>query len=164
MRRRRQPPPAPPAIAAIVVDGANVIAHDGARACDRLELAERWCRTFAPRLPVFVGIDAATVAHLGQPRFAAQGARLAAALAAGRWQASPAGLPADAFLLQKTRDLAALLLSNDRFADHDELRRQAIVLQFTLVGDRFTPATEATWFRWPGHAHRIDWTDLVHGP
>ncbi|MBK8096939.1 MAG: hypothetical protein IPK26_07525 [Planctomycetes bacterium] len=154
MRRRRLPPPPPPILAAIVVDGANVIAHDGARACERLELAERWCQEFAPRLPVFVGIDAATATHLRQPQFQAQGQRLAAALAAGRWHVCPAEMPADAFLLQKARELAALVLSNDRFADHEELRRNAMVLQFTIAGDRFMPAAEATWFRWPGHSRR----------
>ena len=59
-------------------------------------------------------------------------------------------------MLTHAREQGALVVSNDRYFDHDELRKNAITVQFRLKGDRFEPYREATWFRSPGVALRVE--------
>jgi len=66
----------------------------------------------------------------------------------------------DVMLLEHARDHRALVVSNDRFFDHEELRTNVITVQFTLAGDRLEVFAEATWFRPSGGAQRVAMVEL----
>lgn len=157
--RHRHPPPSPPPLGGIVIDGSNVIAAARHRALARLDAALQWCRSWRADLPVQVFIDARTVAVCRD----AQRRELEA------WAESdhpaalrlcPAGIEADVELLQLARERTALVLSNDRFFDHDLLRRNVVTVQFTFAGGVLQPAVAATWFRSPGQAVRVSLEQL----
>ena len=145
----------------MVIDGANVIADARARAVARLDAAVQWAQAWRPDLPVFVYLDHGTFARRDAATRAAIAARVAAG-AAGRatWCVCPAGLPADLFVLRAAAQRCALVVANDRYAEHAALRANALTLQFTFAGGRFAPAAEATWFRAPGHARRVPLAEL----
>jgi hypothetical protein len=159
-RRRRFLAPVPPTIAAIAIDGANVIASAARSASRRLQLAVDWFAAFRPDLPIAVFVDHATCARLPP----AERERLLA------WQRQapprlrlvicPPGVEADLPLLHHARAETALLVSNDRFFDHPGLRANVLTLQFTLARGVFAPHAEATWFRSPGHARRVPLAEL----
>ena len=155
-RRRRGPLPEPPPLGAIVVDGANVIASSRFRPIERLDLATAWCRAFRPDLPVTVFVDHATAMRCQRPAQATLRARCEdVSPDRPRYVVTPRGESADEYVLRFAREHGALVLSNDRYFDHEELRRNAITLQFRLRGDAFEAYDEATWFRSPGVALRV---------
>lgn len=171
LRRRGRPPlPLPPPLGAIAIDGGNVVANVPRNVRQRLDLAVQWFRAWRPDLPVTVFLDRTTFARCDA---AAQAelmalAELAAPApgpaargdAAVRYVVCPPREEADVALLRHAAEHAALVVSNDRFFDHDALRANAITVQFTLAARTFTPFAEATWFRTPGQALRVPLADL----
>lgn len=164
--RRPGPPPLPPPLRGIAIDGSNVIASSIARGDRRLELALQWCRDWRPDLPVAVFVDSATFGRCA----AAVRARLQ------QWLDAPGAVPhgasfcvgpratsADPLVLQHAVANAALVVSNDRFADHAGLRCGVVTLQFECSGDRFAPYPEATWFTPSGGATRVGLDRLQAG-
>jgi len=162
VKRGKSPLPSPPPLGAIVLDGANVIASGSRRAIERLDLATDWCAQWRPDLPVMVFIDWATARRCVPAQQDVLRARCADVTPGRpRYAVVPREQFADEHVLQFAREHAALVLSNDRFFDYEELRSGAITLQFTLAGDRFEPFAEATWFRPSGGAQRVLLTDLA---
>jgi hypothetical protein len=133
MRRHQGPPPLPPPLGGIVLDGSNVIASGGRRAIERLDLALAWCAGWRPDLPVMVFVDRSTARRC---------------------------VPAQEEVLRWAGEHHALVVSNDRYFDFEELRRNVVTVQFTLAGDTFTVYDEATWFRSPGSAERVPMATL----
>ncbi|MBX3463055.1 MAG: hypothetical protein KF830_07780 [Planctomycetes bacterium] len=160
-RRRRGPLPQPPPLGAIVIDGSNVIASSTARPLERLERVLDWCRGWRPDLPVHVFVDHRTVGRL-VPEAQARLAAWCEDVTPGRARCTicPRGAAADGFVLAFARAHDALVVSNDRYFDHEDLRRNAVTVQFTLAGDRLELFPEATWFRSPGTALRVALADL----
>lgn len=159
--KRAAPDAAPPPRRAVVIDGANVIASSRRRPLERLALAEAWCEAWRRQLPVWVFVDYSTA--MACPREAQQ-------VLCARCQDVTEGRPryvvtphresADAYLLEHARAHDALVLSNDRFWDHEDLRDGVVTLQFELKGDRLRVYDEATWFR-DGGAARIALASLT---
>ncbi len=153
MRRRRPDPAPPPPPAAIVLDGSNVTASAVAGAPGRLAAALAWCRSFAPGLPITVWFDAATLRRLGRE---IEGALTAAAAGHGaELRVAAAGVAADASILADAAARRALVLTNDRYWDHEDLRRDVLLLQFVCAGAAFRVYDEATWFLPSGAARRV---------
>lgn len=154
--RRHQQPPAPPPISGIAIDGANVTAGAPGWTADRLQTAVRWFRSWRPDLPITVFLDASTLRRCDAGsqaelrRWAETGIEDGAEL-----RLCERHEVADVSLLQHARRQRALVVSNDRFFDHEELRRGAITVQFTLAGDQLEVFAEATWFRPSGGAQRV---------
>ena len=149
--RRRQPEPdPPPPPRAIVVDGSNVVASATTGAQRRIEDALAWARAFAPALPVTVFFDTATMRYLGGER---EAALLACVRAAGA-EAQVVGA-ADPALLAFAYEHRALALTNDRFWDYEDLRRDVVLLQFVCDQRGFRVPDEATWFTPSGGARRV---------
>lgn len=154
--RKPTPPPAPPPLGAIVVDGANVIASSRFRPLERLDLVERWCAAWRPDLPVTVFVDHGTAMRCQRPVQATLRARCEdVSPGRPRYVVPPRGEPADGFVLRHALEHRGLVLSNDRFWEHEDLRIGTITLQFRLRGDVFEPFAEATWFRPPNGAVRV---------
>ena len=167
--RAPQEPQLPPSLGGIVVDGANVTATSTVFADRRLELAVQWFRRWRPDLPVVVFLDSATLGRCApaararlQQKFAGD-ARGGAEDAGVTHVVTPRGTPADALLLQRAAADRALVVSNDRFADHAELRRGVLTVQFECAGDDFAPYAEATWFTPAGGATRVPMVVLRGG-
>ncbi|HEX5050159.1 MAG TPA: hypothetical protein VFZ65_00175 [Planctomycetota bacterium] len=159
--RRRGPLPVPPPLGGIVVDGSNVIASSRARPIERLDLVSAWCRDWRPDLAVWVFLDHSTYARCPLPAQRTLRARCEDVTPGrARCVVCPRHESADVFVLQHARAHLALVVSNDRYFDHEELRRNAITVQFTLAGDRLEVHDEATWFRSPGAAQRVPMVDL----
>jgi hypothetical protein len=149
--RRRQPEPdPPPPPRAIVVDGSNVVASATTGAQRRIEDALAWARAFASSLPVTVFFDTATMRHLGVER---ETALLACVRAAGA--EAHAVDAADPALLAFAYEQRALALTNDRFWDYEDLRRDVVLLQFVCDQRGFRVPDEATWFTPSGGARRV---------
>lgn len=168
--RAPQEPQLPPPLGGIVVDGANVTATSTVFADRRLDLAVQWCRCWRPDLRVVVFLDSATLGRCApaararlQQRFAGDAAGDAAGTGVV-YIVSPRGTPADALLLRRAGAESALVVSNDRFADHQELRRGVLTVQFECAGDDFAPYAEATWFTPAGGATRVPMAVLRGGP
>lgn len=142
-----------PAPGAFAIDGSNVVAAAVPKAAARLAAAVAWCRAFRPDLPVVVFVDDSTWRRL-DPAAQVQ------VRALGEVTVGAAGAAVDAQLLDHARRHAALVVSNDRFADHDDLRRGALLVQFSFTRGAFAPAAEATWFRTPGTAVRFELAQL----
>ena len=157
--RHRHPPPSPPPLGGIAIDGSNVIATARRQALDRLDAALQWCRSWRADLPVQLFVDARTVAACSdEPRRQLQA--WAAAAAPAPLRLCPAGVEADVELLQLAGEQRALVLSNDRFFDHELLRRNVVTLQFTFANRELQPYAAATWFRSPGQAVRVPLAQL----
>ena len=155
--RTRPPLPTPPPLGAIVVDGSNVIASSRLHPIERLDHALAWCRAFRPDLPVMVFVDLTTVRRCRPDAQAVLRARCEDVTPdRPRYAVVPFTALPDAEILRYAREHQGLVLSNDRFFDHDELRRGVLTLQFRLAGDRFEVFEEATWFRPSGGAQRVD--------
>lgn len=153
--RRPQSDPLPPPRRCVVIDGANVIASSRKRPLQRLDLAERWSRDRFPDLPIWVFVDYSTA--MTCPRDAQQVLRARCQdVTEGRprYVVPPHRESADTYLLQHARDHDGLVLSNDRFWDHEDLRDGCVTLQFVLKHDDFRVHEEATWFR-DGGAVRV---------
>ena len=149
--RRRQPEPdPPPPPRAIVVDGSNVVASSTSGAQRRIEDALAWARAFAPSLPVTVFFDAATLRYLGGER---EESLLAVVRAAGAEARIVDAV--DPALLAFAYEQRALALTNDRFWDYEDLRRDVVLLQFTCDRNGFRVPDEATWFTPSGGARRV---------
>jgi hypothetical protein len=144
--RHRRPPPLPPALGGIVIDGANVVADAPGWTRDRLQQAVRWFHSWRADLPITVFLDASTLRRCDAEAGIDGGADLRLC---GR------GERADVRLLQQARQQRALVVSNDRFFDHEELRRNAVTVQFAWSSAGLQPFAEATWFRTPGQAVRV---------
>ena len=153
VRRKKPEPEPPPPPRAIAMDGSNVTASSIHGAERRLEQALSWCRAFGPSLPIAVFFDAATLRRLG-PDMETR-LRACAAAAGAEFLAAPVGASADPLLLAHAQDQRALLLSNDRFWEYEDLRRDVILLQFTCDAAGFRVPDEATWFLPSGAARRV---------
>ena len=140
----------------IVIDGANVIASSRFRPIQRLDLVEQWCREWREDLPVQVFLDHATALRCQRPDQATLRARCGDVTPGRpRYVVCPRGESADGYVLEYAREHGALVISNDRFWDFEDLRVGTITLQFRLKGDEFAPYEEATWFRPPDGAVRV---------
>ncbi len=158
--RRRTQAPTPPALGGIAIDGSNVIASGLGRAGQRLELAVAWFRAWRPDLATSVFLDDSTFLKCS----GAAATRLEQLCADSneqlRFVRCPLRSPADVHALEDAVSRQALLVSNDRFWDHEPLRRGAITVQFVLEANAFRPYEEATWFRPSGGAQRVALRDL----
>lgn len=149
-------PEPPPPLGVIVIDGANVIASSRFQPIERLDLVEAWCREWRPDLPVMVFVDYATAMRCQPPAQATLRARCAdVSEGRARYAVCPRGEPADEFVLQHAREHRGLVISNDRFWEHEALRIGTITVQFRLQQAQFEPSDEATWFRPPNGAVRV---------
>lgn len=143
MAYRRRPAPVPPPIGGIVVDGSNVIASGLGTAAARIERVEDWCLAFGPDLPITVFFDAGR--RTAPAALRAPPPRVERVLCRS-------GENADAALLEAAAARRAIVVSNDRFFDHAELRADLLTLQFELRRGSFAPYPYATWFRRRGTA------------
>lgn len=159
--KRRGPLPIPPPLRGIVLDGSNIIASGSGRATFRLDLAEQWFSAWRPDLPIQVFIDS-TTARRCRPEIQDELRARCLDVTPGRarYAVCPRGEPADFYVLQHAQQHRALVVSNDRFFDYEDLRANVITVQFTLAGAEFTVYEEATWFRKPGSALRVLMSDL----
>ena len=137
----------------IAIDGSNVTASATTGAARRVRQALEWCAAFGPSLPVVVFFDAATLRRLGAE---SEATLLEAVDAAGAQLriASP-GSPADPALLAHAHEARSLVLTNDRFWDFEDLRRDVVLLQFSCDAAGFRVPDEATWFLPSGAARRV---------
>lgn len=159
-KRPRLVSPPPPPRRAVVVDGANVIASSRRRPLERLALAEEWARRWRPDLPVWVFVDYSTAMMCPRDAHEVLRARCVDVTEGRpRYVVTPHRESADDYLLQHAREHDALVLSNDRFWDHEALRDGVVTLQFQLKGDDLRVYEEATWFR-DGGASRLPLGDL----
>ena len=78
----------------------------------------------------------------------------------GHRERCPPRSSADPFVLQHAVSEHALIVSNDRFWDHEARRRGVLTVQFVLQGAEFRPYEEATWFDPAGGAVRIALREL----
>lgn len=169
-RRHRGPLPLPPPLGGLVVDGSNVIATSRHRALARLDAVTAWCAAFRPDLPVLVFVDGNTAARC-RPDAQDVLALRCADVTPGRprYAVTPRGEPADEHLLQAAGRWQGLVVSNDRYFDHEVLRRNLLTVQFEFVAGELVVADEATWFRHPGSAQRVplavlrQWGDAAGG-
>lgn len=163
-RRSRDPKPTPPPVRGIVIDGSNVIASGSGRATFRLDLAEQWCRAWRPDLPVQVFVDS-TTARRCRPEIQDELRARCMDVTPGRarYAVTPRGESADPYVLQHAREHQALVVSNDRYFDYEDLRANLITVQFTLADGVFAVFEEATWFREPGTAVRVPMVELQRG-
>ncbi|MEZ6038670.1 MAG: hypothetical protein R3F29_14405 [Planctomycetota bacterium] len=150
------PPEPPPPLGAIVVDGANVIASSRFQPIERLDLVEAWCRHWRPDLPVMVFVDYATAMRCQPQAQQVLRARCADVTPGrARYAVCPRGEPADEHVLRHAREHRGLVISNDRFWEHEQERVGTVTVQFRLQGTSFEPSGEATWFRPPNSAVRV---------
>ena len=150
------PPEPPPPLGAIVVDGANVIASSRFQPIERLDLVEAWCHAWRPGLPVMVFVDYATAMRCQPQAQQVLRARCTDVTPGrARYAVCPRGEPADEHVLRHAREHRGLVISNDRFWEHEQERIGTITVQFRLQGTSFEPADEATWFRPPNSAVRV---------
>ena len=146
-------PDVPPPRRAVVIDGANVIASSRRRPLERLALAEEWSRRWRADLPVWVFVDYSTA--MACPRDAQQVLRARCQDVTDgrpRYVVTPHRESADTYVLAHAREHDALILSNDRFWDHEEQRDGVVTLQFHLKHEDLRVYGEATWFRRGGAA------------
>jgi len=154
--RRRGPPPLPPPLGGIVVDGSNVIASSRAFPLERLDLVTGWLQAWRPDLPITVFLDWSTAVRCRPPVQAVLRARCEdVSPHRPRYVVCPRHEPADEFLLAHAQQQAALVVSNDRFFDHDELRKNLVLVQFDLSNTTLRMHDDAVWFRSPGTAEWV---------
>ncbi len=161
MKKPKPPLPHPPPLGAIVLDGANVIATSSRRAILRLDLAVAWCREWRPDLPVMVFVDWSTARRCVPAEQDVLRARCVDVTPGRpRYAVVPPEESADEHVLRFAAAHTALIVSNDRFFDYDDLRRGVLTVQFVLHEERFVPHDEATWFRPSGGAQRVALDEL----
>lgn len=159
--KRRGPLPVPPPLGGIVIDGANVIASSRARPIERLDLVVAWFRAWRPDLPIQVFLDHTTAVRCVPAVQDILRARCNDVTpGCARYAVVPRDASADAVVLEHAQHHRALVVSNDRFFDNDELRKNVITVQFTLVRSDLQVYDEATWFRSPGCALAVSMHDL----
>jgi hypothetical protein len=160
-RLRSDAAPLPPPLGGIVVDGANVIASSKARPIERLDLVTGWFRDWRPDLPITVFVDLTTAKRCRPDAQRVLRARCEDVTPGRpRYVVCPAHELADEHVLRWARAHDALVVSNDRFFDWEDLRANVTTVQFTLTGDALHVADEATWFRTPGTAVRVPMATL----
>jgi hypothetical protein len=159
--RHRAPLPLPPARGAIVVDGANVIASSRAQPLQRLDLVTAWAAAWRPDLPVMVFIDHAT-ARRCRPEVQDVLRARCADVTPGRprYAVVPRDEFADEHVLRFAAAHRGLVVSNDRYMDWDDLRADAVLVQFRLAGGALQVADEAVWFKPSGGAQWVAMADL----
>jgi hypothetical protein len=139
-----------------VLDGANVVATSKVRPIERLDLVTAWFQRWRPDLPIVVFLDLTTAKRCKPDAQAVLRARCEDVTPGrARYVVCPRGEPADEYVLQHARAHQALVVSNDRYFDFDDLRQNVLTVQFTLAGDELHVYDEATWFRSPGSAERV---------
>ena len=159
--RRRGPLPTPPPLRGIVIDGSNVIASSRARPIERLDVVVAWFQHWRPDLPIQVFVDHATAVRCRPDAQDVLRARCADVTPGrARYAVVPREEMTDAVVLQHARAHQALVVTNDRYFDHEELRKNAITVQFALAGLDLQVHDEATWFRSPGVALRVPMAQL----
>jgi hypothetical protein len=159
-RRRAGAPPSPPPLGGIAIDGANVIAATRSRAIERLQAAVQWFRSWRPDLAIHVFIDHTT--YRACSAAVQQELDRLAATSSDRVHCAVCapGEPADVPLLRHAAATRSLVVSNDRFFAHADLRANALTVQFAFADGAFTPVDPATWFRTPGQARWVPLADL----
>lgn len=146
----------PPPLRGIVLDGANVIATSKVRPIERLDLVTAWFQAWRPDLPIVVFLDLTTARRCRPDAQAVLRARCEDVTPGrARYVVCPHGEPADEYVLKHAQQHAALVVSNDRYFDFEDLRKNVITVQFTLAGSDLQVYDEATWFRSPGTAERV---------
>ena len=158
IRRRKPVPPAPPPPRGIVLDGSNVTASATSGAPTRVVQALAWAREWAPSLPVVAVFDHATLRRLG--REVEDAIRAVCASAGAEVRVTEPFVAADPGLLAFASASRSLVLSNDRFWDYEDLRRDVIVVQFQAARGEFRVLDEATWFLPSGAARRVAMKDI----
>lgn len=160
-RRHTEPPPLPPPLRGVVVDGANVIASSRAWPIERLDLVTGWLQAWRPDLPIVVFVDLSTAKRCKPDAQAVLRARCEDVTPGRpRYVVCPHGAFADEFVLRHAREHDALVVSNDRYFDWEDLRANVTTVQFTLAGEQLQMHDEATWFRSPGQAVRVPMATL----
>lgn len=158
---RPGPTAVPPRLRGIVIDGANVIATSKVRPIERLDVVTAWCQAWRADLPVMVFVDHATAVRCRPDAQAVLRARCEDVTPGRpRYAVVPREQFADEHVLRHAREHDALVVSNDRYFDFDDLRQNVITVQFTLAGDELRVFDEATWFRSPGTAVRVPMVEL----
>lgn len=154
---KREPEPVlPPPLRGIVVDGANVIATSKAHPIERLDRVTDWFGAWRPELPIQVFVDASTARRCRPAAQAVLRARCEDVTPGRpRYAVCPRGEFADEHVLRWARAHEALVVSNDRYFDFDDLRANVTTVQFTIRGEDLQVYDEATWFRSPGTAVRV---------
>lgn len=144
-----------------MIDGSNVIASSRLFPIERLDVVVGWFHDWRPDLPMQVFVDHTTARRC---RPAAQDVLRARCADVTPGRARYAVVPLeeipDVVVLQYARQHRALVVSNDRYFDHEELRKNVITVQFTLADLDLRVDDEATWFRSPGTAVRVPMADL----
>lgn len=155
--RHKPPLPEVPPRRAIVIDGANVIASSKRFPLERLDLATAWAQAGWPQLPVTVFLDRSTAVRCRPEVQDVLRARCVDVTPGRpRYVVCPRGEPADEHLLAFAQQHDGLVLSNDRYADFDDLRQGIVLVQFELAGDRFVVQPQAVWFRPPNGAQWVE--------
>ena len=145
VKKRTEPLPDPPPIRGLVVDGSNVIASGALYTLARLDAALAWCAAWRADLPCIAFLDASTARRLRPETQDTLRARCANATPGrARHVVCPRDEPADPYLLAHAREHGALVVSNDRYFDYEELRAGVITLQFRFRDGAFEPFAEAT--------------------
>lgn len=146
----------PPPLSGIVIDGANVIASSKHHPIERLDLVTSWCAAWRADLPVMVFVDAATARRCRPDAQDVLRARCADVTPGrARYAVTPRDEFADEHVLRWARAHGALVVSNDRYFDWEDLRANVTTVQFTLADGELRVFDEATWFRTPGTAVRV---------
>ena len=159
--RRRDPLPSPPPLGGIVIDGSNVIASSKVRPIERLDVVVAWFAAWRPDLPMQVFVDHTTARRCRPDAQEVLRARCADVTPGrARYAVVPEEEIPDVVVLEHARAHSALVVTNDRYFDHEELRQNVITVQFTLADLELRVFDEATWFRSPGTALRIAMDDL----
>jgi hypothetical protein len=154
--KRDPPTQLPPPLGGIVIDGANVIASSKHHPIERLDLVTAWCASWRPDLPVMVFVDAATAKRCRPDAQDVLRARCAdVTTGRARYAVTPRAEFADEHVLRWAREHAALVVSNDRYFDWEDLRANVTTVQFALADGELRVFDEATWFRSPGTAVRV---------
>jgi hypothetical protein len=153
--------PEPPPLRGLVIDGSNVIASSKHRPIERLDLVIDWFHSWRPDLPIMVFVDHSTAVRCRPDAQDVLRVRCADVTPdRPRYAVVPREESADEFVLRYAREHGALVVSNDRFFDYEELRKNAITVQFRIAGDQLDVFEEATWFRSPGVALRVTMSAL----
>lgn len=157
----RDPLPLPPSLGGIVIDGSNVIASSRLRPIERLDVVVAWFHDWRPDLPMQVFVDYTTARRCRPDAQDVLRARCADVTPGrARYAVVPPEAIPDEVVLQHARDHRALVVSNDRYFDHEELRKNVVTVQFTMVDLELRVFDEATWFRSPGLALRVPMGEL----
>lgn len=154
---KRDPPALlPPPLGGLVIDGSNVIASSKHRPIERLDLVTAWCASWRGDLPVMVFVDAATARRCRPEAQDVLRARTVDVTPGrARYAVCPREEFADEHVLRWAREHHALVISNDRYFDWEDLRANVTTVQFALADGALRMFDEATWFRTPGTAVRV---------